>query len=91
MDFGLSEEQQLLQETIRQFLANENGPNQLRARFDAEEPFDETLWKGMMELGLGGLLVPDEFGGAGLEMVDAAVVAEVMGGAACLRADGRGA
>ncbi len=79
MDFGLSEEQQLLQETIRQFLANENGPNQLRARFDAEEPFDETLWKGMMELGLGGLLVPEEHGGAGLEMVDAAVVAEVMG------------
>ena len=34
MDFGLSEEQQLLQETIGQFLANENDPSQLRARFD---------------------------------------------------------
>ncbi len=79
MDFGLSEEQQLLQQTVGQFLANENDPNQLRARFDADEPFDATLWKGMMELGLGGLLVPDEFGGAGLEMVDAALVAEVMG------------
>ncbi len=79
MDFGLSEEQQLLQETIGQFLANENDPNQLRARFDAEDAFDEGLWKGMMELGIGGLLVPDEFGGAGVDMVDAAIVSEQMG------------
>ena len=79
MDFGLSEEQQLLQQTIGQFLANENDPNQLRARFDADEPLDAAFWKGMMELGLGGLLVPEEFGGAGLEMIDAAIVSEQMG------------
>ena len=79
MDFGLSEEQQMLQETVAQFLANENDLGQLRARFDAEEPFDAGFWKAMMELGIGGLLVPEEFGGAGLEMVDAAVVAEALG------------
>lgn len=79
MDFGLSEEQQLLQDSVGQFLANENDPSQLRARFDAEEDFDAQLWKGLMELGLGGLLIPEEFDGAGLEMVDAAVIAEVLG------------
>ena len=79
MDFGLSEEQQLLQATVSQFLANENDPNQLRARFDADEPHDPTFWKGLMELGLGGLLVPEEHGGAGLQMIDAALVAETMG------------
>ncbi|MAE96565.1 MAG: acyl-CoA dehydrogenase [Deltaproteobacteria bacterium] len=79
MDFGLSEEQALLQDTVGQFLANENDPNQLRARFDSEERHDAPFWNGMIELGLGGLMVPEEFGGAGLELLDAALVAETLG------------
>ena len=79
MDFGLSEEQQLLQQTVAQFLGNENDPNQLRARFDGDEELDRGLWKGMLELGLGGLLIPENYGGAGLTLLDAAVVAETMG------------
>ena len=79
MDFGLSEEQALLQDSVGQFLANENDPNQLRARFDSDEAHDAGFWNGMMELGLGGLLVPEEFGGAGLELLDAALVAEILG------------
>ncbi len=82
MDFGLSEEQGLLQDTVGQFLANENDPNQLRARFDAEEAHDPTFWKGQIELGLAGLLIPEPFGGAGLELLDAALVAETLGRAA---------
>ncbi len=44
--------------------------------------FDATLWKGLCELGLPGLLVPERFGGAGLGVLDAAVAAEVLGAAA---------
>ena len=44
-----------------------------------------TLWDSLVELGLPGLLVPERFGGAGLGVLDAAVAAEVLGGAAALR------
>jgi alkylation response protein AidB-like acyl-CoA dehydrogenase len=82
MDFGLSDEQRLLQDTVDQFLAKENDPTKLRARFDAAEPFDPALWRGMAELGLAGLAIPEAHGGAGLALLDAALVAETLGRAA---------
>ena len=82
MNFDLSEEQELLQETVRQFAANECPPTRVRAIFDGDEGHDAALWKGLVELGLGAVAVPDEFGGAGLELLDQALVAEVLGAAA---------
>jgi len=82
VNFDLSEEQQLLQETVRQFAANECPPTRVRAIFDGEDGHDPSLWKGLVELGLGAVAVPDELGGAGLELLDAALVAEVLGAAA---------
>jgi len=79
MDFGLSEEQRLLQHTVEQFLAKENDATKLRARFDAEEAFDEGFWRGMAELGFAGLVIPEAHGGAGLALLDAALVAETLG------------
>jgi alkylation response protein AidB-like acyl-CoA dehydrogenase len=79
MDFGLSEEQRLLQHTVEQFLAKENDATRLRARFDAEEAFDAGFWRGLSELGLAGLLIPEAHGGAGLALLDAALVAETLG------------
>ena len=40
---------------------------------------DPALWKGMVEMGLAGLHVPEEYGGAGLELLDLALVAETLG------------
>jgi alkylation response protein AidB-like acyl-CoA dehydrogenase len=79
VDFGLSEEQQLLQESVGQFLSKENDATRLRARFDSEEPVDPALWRGMAELGLAGLAIPEVHGGAGLALLDAALVAETLG------------
>lgn len=79
MDFGLSDEQRLLQDTVEKFLEKENDPTKLRARFDAEEPFDAALWQGLAELGLAGLVVPEAHGGAGLGLLDAALAAETLG------------
>ncbi len=78
MNFDLSDEQRLLQETVRSFLAKECPPGHLRAIFEGEG-HDPSLWKGMIELGLGGLHLSEEFGGAGLELVDLALAAEVLG------------
>ena len=68
MNFDLSEEQELLQSTVGDFLTKECPPDRLRAIFDADEPFDRGLWKGLLELGVGGIAVPESYGGAGLEL-----------------------
>ncbi len=79
MDFGLSEEQEILQQTVAQFLEGECPVTRVRDIFDADEPYDAKVWAGLCELGIAGLLVPEEHGGAGLGMVDLALVAEVLG------------
>ena len=79
MDFGLSEEQRLLQETIRGFAARECPTAMLRALFEAGSGGDPTLWKGLAEIGVAGLALPEEHGGGGLEVLDLALVSEVLG------------
>ena len=82
MHFGLTEEQNLLQETLRRFMSEKLPPQRLRACFDEGSGFDESLWQGAAEVGLPGLIVSEEFGGSGLEMLDLALAFEVLGEAA---------
>lgn len=82
MDFGLSEEQELLQETIRGFVKNECPTTRLRELFDEGSGHDPVLWSALAEMGVTGLIVPEEQGGAGMELLDLALVAEVLGEAA---------
>ncbi len=79
MDFGLTEEQELLQETVRNFVENECPPPRLREMFDAGAGHDPKLWNDMAEMGLTGLLIPESYGGAGLEMLELALVFEELG------------
>jgi len=79
VNFGLSDEQELLQETVRRFLEERWPTTKLRALFDGDSGHDADLWRGMAELGLLGLLVEEKAGGAGLELLDLALVAEVLG------------
>ena len=76
MNFDLSEEQELLQQTVRQLMANECPVTRVREIFEGDTGHDPALWKGLVEMGLAGLLVPEEHGGAGLEMIDLALAAE---------------
>jgi alkylation response protein AidB-like acyl-CoA dehydrogenase len=82
VDFGLSEEQLLLQQTVRDFIAREYPAKVRRDLFDSGVGHDRSLWQGLMELGVGGVLVPEAHGGAGLELLDAALISEVLGEAA---------
>jgi alkylation response protein AidB-like acyl-CoA dehydrogenase len=79
MDFSLSEEQELLQETVRAFVAKECPPQKVRAIFDGERQEVPALWKGLAEIGIAGLVVPEAQGGAGLELLELALVAEELG------------
>ena len=65
MDFGLSEEQELLQATVRQFVERECPPAKLREHFESAEDRSLVLWRGLAELGVAGLVVPEAHGGAG--------------------------
>ena len=79
MNFDLSDEQRLLEETVERFLANECPRSRVRELFDSERGFDDQVWRGLGELGALGLHLPEDVGGAGLELLDLAVVAEAMG------------
>jgi alkylation response protein AidB-like acyl-CoA dehydrogenase len=76
VNFDISEEQQLLQETIQQYAENECPPTKIRELFESQDGWEPPFWKGLVEMGLGGLIVPEEFGGAGLESLDLALAQE---------------
>ena len=79
MDFGLSEEQQLLERTVRDYLAEQVPIERVRALREAACPLDRSIWQGLAELGLTGVLVPEAQGGAGLALLDAVLVAQSLG------------
>jgi alkylation response protein AidB-like acyl-CoA dehydrogenase len=79
MDFGLSEEQTLLQDTLRRYLEAECPTTRVRTIMESATGHDPALWRGLAELGVTGLLVPAAHGGSELELLDAALAAEVLG------------
>jgi alkylation response protein AidB-like acyl-CoA dehydrogenase len=74
MDFCLSEEQIEFQEMVRKFARNEIAP--LAAAIDEEERFPAESFAKMAELGLLGLIVPEEYGGIGQSILTFCVVME---------------
>jgi alkylation response protein AidB-like acyl-CoA dehydrogenase len=79
MDFGISEEQTLLQDTIRRYVETECPTTRVRTIMESATGHDPALWRGLAELGVTGLLVPAAHGGSELELLDAALAAEVLG------------
>jgi alkylation response protein AidB-like acyl-CoA dehydrogenase len=79
MDFGFSEEQEMLRSSARDFLAKEAPMTFVRAMMEDEVGFTGELWRKMAELGWMGLVLPEQYGGSGLDFVDLVVVLEEMG------------
>jgi isovaleryl-CoA dehydrogenase len=78
-DFDLynpTEEHKMLRETIRSFTENEIEPQ--AHEYDKKENFNLSLFKKTGELGLLGITVPEEFGGAGMDATTAVIVHEEM-------------
>src|SRR5579862_8611025 len=82
MDFGLSEDQLLLKETIKRFLAERCPTSRVRQLMEADGTGERQLWKELAELGVAGVIVPAAFGGLERELLDLALVAEELGYAA---------
>ncbi len=79
MDFGFSEEQDMLRQSVRGFLEAECPMTYVRQMMEDERGFAEDQWKKMVGLGWTSLIIPEAYGGAGLNMVDMVVVLEEMG------------
>lgn len=79
MEFGPSEEQMLLKESISRYLVDNGALERIHDFADKGENRAEDIWSGLCNLGLPGLLIDEKHGGVGLDLIDAALVSETLG------------
>jgi alkylation response protein AidB-like acyl-CoA dehydrogenase len=76
----MSEEREMLRDTVASIVEKHAAPDAVRRAMESERGYDETLWTLLCEqVGAAALVVPEELGGAGGELADAAVVIETLG------------
>ena len=79
MDLGLSEEQEMLKASARDFLQKECPKQLVRQLDESDEGYSVELWRRMTELGWMGLVFPEKYGGSGRSFLDLAILLEEMG------------
>jgi len=79
MDLGLTEEQDMLKTSARDFLQKECPKQLVRQLDESEEGYSPELWRKMAGLGWIGLPFPEEYGGGGGSFLDLVVLLETMG------------
>ena len=79
MYFGLSEEQKSLEENINRFLVDNASLDVIKAVANGDIEKADEIHRGILDLGLSGLVVPEEYGGLGLNMLFATVVSAALG------------
>ena len=79
MNFGFSEEQEMIKEMVRDFGETECPKSLVREMEKDEKGYSPDLWKKMADLGWMGLVYPEKYGGSGLTFVDFTTLLEEMG------------
>ena len=79
MNFDFSEDQKLLQTTVRDFVTDQETLQKNRNVLESDADYDPELWKNAAELGWLGAVIPEEFGGAGFGHLELALIAEEVG------------
>jgi alkylation response protein AidB-like acyl-CoA dehydrogenase len=79
MNFDFSDDQKMLKDQARKFLADKCSTKVVRHILETDEPYDKTLWKQIAEMGWLGTAIPEEHGGLGLGHLELCVVAEELG------------
>jgi len=74
IDFGLTDEQTILRKSVREFAEKEVAP--VARDLDEKEEFSVDLTKKMGDLGLFGIFIPDEYGGAGMDYLSYCIAVE---------------
>ena len=81
MYFGLSKEQSFFQDNVKKYLEeNATIDNIKHIASGDEKNLSAEIHQGLLNLGINGLLIPEKFGGLGLDLLFAAVVSEALGG-----------
>jgi alkylation response protein AidB-like acyl-CoA dehydrogenase len=76
----MSEEREMLRDTVASIVEKHAAPEAVRRAMESDRGYDETLWTLLCEqVGAAALVIPEELGGAGGELADAAVVIETLG------------
>src|SRR5258708_19656835 len=65
MNFDFSDDQKLLKEQVRKFLADKCPMKVVRRVLDGNETHADEVWQGLVELGVPGVGIPEEYGGRG--------------------------
>ena len=79
MEFGLSSEQRMLQDAVTRYLAEQSPLRHVRDIAAAAKPYSPDVAAGLADLGVPGVIIPAEYGGMGLGLLEAALVAEALG------------
>ncbi len=79
MDLTYTDEQELFRKSVREFVTDRLPAERLAEIADGPDGWDPALWKEAAGLGLAGVSVPEERGGAGMGFVEEAIVAEELG------------
>lgn len=79
MEFGLSQEQEMLEQSVGRFLSEHGSLERARAYAESNEARAQDVWSALCELGAPGLLVPEVYGGVDLSLLDAALVSKQLG------------
>jgi alkylation response protein AidB-like acyl-CoA dehydrogenase len=79
MNFDFSDDQKLLKEQVRKFLADKCPTKVVRRVLDGNEAYAEEVWKGLVDLGVTATAIPEEYGGLGLSPLELCVIAEEIG------------
>ena len=79
MELGLNEAQQMLKNSAQEFLETECTVDYVRAMETDENGYTQEVWQKVAEQGWLGLIIPEEYGGVGLEYQDLTILLEEMG------------
>lgn len=79
MEFGLSEQQRMLADSVRRFAEAEVGAERLPSLVDGGDFANTELLKGLADLGAFGILTPEAYGGSGLSLLDACLLQQALG------------
>ena len=80
MNFAFTEEQDQLRQFVRSFMEDKASEAAVREQMETDKGYDQAVWSQMAEqMGLQGMIIPEEFGGQGFTFVELGVVLEEMG------------
>ena len=80
MYFGLSEDQIFFQDNVKKFLEDQLTLDTVKKITEGEDDLaKEELHKGLINLGINNILVPEEYGGLGLDLLFATAVSQSLG------------